>query len=90
MNYFKGPSPPAVHDKIFKRIGIDPTGGRDYKAPTVVWSERDGRDNEWRYPAIKAKAQGNAVTVFIRIENTEADVGQTDLNTIHLDKFELE
>jgi hypothetical protein len=90
VTYFKGTNPPAVHDKIFKRVGIDPTGGRDYSAPTVVWGERDGRDNEWRGPSVKAKAQANAVTVFIRIENTEKDVGQTDLNIIHLEDFVLE
>ncbi len=90
VTYFKGPNPPAVDNKIFKRIGIDPTGGRDYRSASVVWGERDGVDNQWRYPALKVKAQADAVTVFIRIENAEGDVGQTDLNTIHLDNFKLE
>jgi putative sterol carrier protein len=89
VTYYKGTSPPAVHDKIFYRVGIDPTGGRDYKSPNVVWGPREGRDNEWRRPTVQAKAQAGAITVFLRIENTEKDVGETDLNLIHLDEFSL-
>jgi putative sterol carrier protein len=90
VSFYKGTSGPPVHDKIFKTLGIDPTGGADYKSPKVVWGERDGRDNEWRYPRLRVKAQANAITVFIRLENIEADVGTTELNIIHLDDFKLE
>ncbi len=90
VTYYRGPGTPPVDNKIFKTIGIDPTGGADYKASTVVWGERNGVDNKWWYPSLTVKAQGQAITVFIRIENTEKDVGQTDLNTIHLDAFKLE
>lgn len=90
VTFFRGPNPPAVDNKIFKTIGIDPTGRRDFRAGSVVWGERDGVDNKWRYPSLRVKAQTDAITVFIRIENTEGDVGQTDLNTIHLDNFKLE
>ena len=90
VTYYQGTSGAPVHDKIFKRIGIDPTGGRDYSSPSVAWGERDGRDNEWRYPVVRARAQANAITVFIRLENTEEDVGTTELNIIHLDDFKLE
>ncbi|RME73393.1 MAG: hypothetical protein D6784_11995 [Chloroflexi bacterium] len=90
VSFYKGPGQERGHNKIFKTIGIDPTGGRDWRAPTVVWGERDGRDNEWRYPSVRATAQAGAITVFIRLENVEPDVGQTSLNTIHLDDFRLE
>jgi len=90
VSFFQGTSGPPVHDKIFKTLGIDPTGGHDYRAATVVWGERDGRDNEWRYPTLKVKAQAEAITVFIRLENKESDVGETELNIIHLDNFRLE
>lgn len=90
VSFFQGTSGPPVHDKIFKTLGIDPTGGHDYGAATVVWGERDGRDNEWRYPTLKVKAQAEAITVFIRLENKESDVGETELNIIHLDNFRLE
>jgi putative sterol carrier protein len=90
VTYYKGTKPPAVHDKIFYRVGIDPTGGQDYKSASIVWGPREGRDNEWRNPSIRTKAQANAITVFIRLENTEKDVGETELNLIHLDDFKLE
>ena len=90
VSFYKGTSGAPVHDKVFKTLGIDPTGGRDYRGPKVVWGERDGRDNEWRYPRLRAKAQGNTITVFIRIENIDPDVGATELNIIHLEDFKLE
>lgn len=89
VSFYKGTSGERADDKIFKTIGIDPTGGRDFRSPTVVWGERDGKDNEWRYPSLRVKAQGNAITVFIRVENTEKDVGRTELNLVHIDRFEL-
>lgn len=90
VSFYKGTSGERADNKIFKTIGIDPTGGRDYNAATVIWGERDGKDNEWRYPSLRVKATANAITVFIRIENTEKDVGKTELNLVHLERFELE
>jgi putative sterol carrier protein len=90
VSFYKGAAGERADGKIFKTIGVDPTGGRDINSPGIVWGERDGKDNEWRYPSIKAKAQGNAITVFILLENTERDVGETELNIIHLDNFKLE
>jgi putative sterol carrier protein len=89
VSFYKGTSGERADGKIFKTIGIDPTGGRDYNSPNVVWGERDGKDNEWRYPSLKVKAKGNTISVFIRIENTEKDVGKTELNLVHLERFEL-
>jgi hypothetical protein len=88
VSFYKGTSGERADNKVFKRIGIDPTGGRAWDSPTVVWGERDGKDNEWRYPSLRIKAQ--AITVFIRLENVEEDVGRTELNTVHLDNFKLE
>jgi hypothetical protein len=90
VSFYKGTSGAPVHDKVFKTLGIDPTGGRDYRSSKVVWGERDGRDNEWRYPKLRVKAQGNTITVFIRIENIDPDVGVTELNIVHLENFTLE
>jgi|GEM_PF-337964 len=90
VSFYKGTSGERADGKIFKTIGIDPTGGRDYSSPHVVWGERDGKDNEWRYPSLRVKAKANAITVFIRIENKEKDVGKTELNLVHLERFELE
>ncbi len=90
VSFYKGTAGERADGKIFKSIGIDPTGGRDYNSPNVVWSDRDGKDNEWRYPSIKARAQASAITVYILLENVEKDVGSTELNIIHLDNFKLE
>ena len=90
VSFYKGTSGERADGKIFKTLGIDPTGGRQWDNPNVVWGERDGKDNEWRYPALRATAQAEAITVFVRLENTEKDVGKTELNTIHLDNFNLE
>ncbi len=90
VSFFQGTSGPPVHDKIFKTIGLDPTGGQDFSAVTVVWGERDGRDNEWRYPLLKVRARAERLTVFIRLENEERDVGETELNIVHLDHFTLD
>jgi putative sterol carrier protein len=90
VSYYKGTATGPTHDKIFLNIGIDPTGGTDYSSSKIVWSGRDGRNNEWRYPSVGTTAQADKITVFIRLENTEKDVGETELNIIHLDKFALE
>ena len=90
VSFYKGTSGERADNKVFKTIGLDPTGGRKWDSPTVIWGERDGKDNEWRYPKLKAKAQTKAITIFIRLENVERDVGQTELNTVHLDNFKLE
>ncbi|MDX1520373.1 MAG: SCP2 sterol-binding domain-containing protein [Anaerolineae bacterium] len=90
VSFYKGTGGERKDGVIFKTIGIDPTGGTQWDSPAIVWGERDGKDNEWRYPSIKATAQGNAITVFIRLENTEKDVGSTELNIVHLENFKLE
>ena len=90
VSFYKGTSGERADGKIFKALGIDPTGGQDYNSSNVIWTERDGKDNEWRYPSITAKAQAEAITVHILLENIEKDVGSTELNIIHLDAFKLE
>jgi hypothetical protein len=90
VSFYKGTSGERADGKIFKTLGIDPTGGHEWNSPNVVWGERDGKDNEWRYPSLRVKAQADTITVFIRLENTERDVGITELNIIHLDNFRLE
>ncbi|GAB4434552.1 MAG: hypothetical protein Kow0031_16270 [Anaerolineae bacterium] len=89
VTFFRGPGTPPGHNKIFKTLGIDPTGGTNYSAGSVVWGERDGEDNKWKYPSVRVKAQGDAITLFIRISSTE-EVDKTDLNTVHMDDFKLE
>ena len=90
VSFYKGTAGERADGKIFKALGIDPTGGSDYSSDKVIWTERDGKDNEWRYPSITAKAQAEKITVHILLENIERDVGSTELNIIHLDAFKLE
>lgn len=48
-------------------VGIDPTGGTDPLADTVVWGRGAHIYNEHaQVPAVEAVAQGNTVTVFLR------------------------
>ncbi|MEM7031566.1 MAG: hypothetical protein AAF629_18545 [Chloroflexota bacterium] len=90
VSYYKGTDNPATPDKIFKRIGIDPTGGQDYESASVVWGDWIDKDHAWIDPSIETQAIEDAMTVFIQIENKEENVGATELNIVHIDKFKLE
>lgn len=51
-----------------KQVGIDPTGGTDPNAPTVVWSEPGDQDRGWDLQRrTSAVAVSSTVTVFIRV-----------------------
>jgi hypothetical protein len=90
VTFWKGAGGETNDTKIFKRIGLDPTGGTDHAGPNVVWTDWLGLDNAWTSPALAVAATSNTVTVFIQVENTEADVGPSDLNTGYIDNFKLE
>ena len=47
-------------------IGIDPAGGTNWAAPSVVWSAGNGTLDQWAHLAVEATAQGGTVTVFLR------------------------
>lgn len=65
------PNPDAVVEPGNYRvsIGIDPTGGTNGAAGTVVWSEEVMQYNTWIKLQVQAKAQADAVTVFLRGRN---------------------
>ena len=90
VSYYKGTDNPATPDKIFKRIGIDPTGGKSYDGTSVIWGEWTDTDHEWINPSLAATAVGDTLTVFIQIENKEENVGSTELNIVHIDKCKFE
>jgi hypothetical protein len=59
-----------------KMLGIDPTGGTDPNAPSVVWGENrnnfvDADNNRigWSNVRVSATAQGGTITVFARINS---------------------
>jgi hypothetical protein len=69
---YRSTGQPPVDDKIFKRVGLDPTGGTNPDAPTVIWSEADGTDRTWRVRLRAAAfAQSSTVTVFARVTSPE-------------------
>ncbi|MCS7259608.1 MAG: hypothetical protein NZ765_02340, partial [Anaerolineae bacterium] len=90
VTFWKGPGGEVDHTKIYKRIGIDPTGGSDPLAAHVVWSEWDGRDNAWLGPTLAVTALSNRTTLFIQVENRGDNVGVPYLNTGYLDSFHFE
>ena len=47
-------------------VGIDPTGGTNFNAPSVVWSPRSETLDQYVQLAVEAKAQAGTVTVFLR------------------------
>ncbi|MGC8880110.1 MAG: hypothetical protein ACP5R2_12885 [Anaerolineae bacterium] len=90
VTFWKGPGGEVDHSKIYKRIGVDPTGGSDPLAERVVWSGWDGRDNEWLSPTLAVTAQADRATLFIQVDNRGDNVGVQYLNTGYLDSFYFE
>lgn len=90
VTFWKGPGPEVDHTKIFKRIGIDPSGGTDYDGPNVAWTGWDSLDNAWTSPALAVLAGATQATVFIQIDNRGEDVGPAHLNPSHIDSFKFE
>lgn len=69
LTIFQTSAPPAVDNTMFKQVGMDPTGGTDPQAPTVVWDEADGHDEgPWSINLRTAVyAEVPTMTVFIRV-----------------------
>lgn len=65
------PNPDAVVEPGNYRVsvGIDPTGGTNAAAGSVVWSEEVIQYNTWIKLQVQAKAQADAITVFLRGRN---------------------
>lgn len=56
----------AVTQKDFERkIGLDPTGGTDPLAPTVIWGPSEWGINSWPDLTVSARATGPTMTVFV-------------------------
>ena len=47
-------------------VGIDPTGGTDWRSPNIVWSEPRIEYNNWMQLSVTAVAQANTITVYLR------------------------
>ncbi len=70
-------------------VGIDPTGGTNWAAPTVVRSpEGDAWDN-WTLFQVEAVAQSDKVTVFIHSRADWTDVEPRINNDVYIDDASL-
>jgi hypothetical protein len=68
LTIYQSSAPPAVEGTMIKQVGIDPSGGTDPRAQTVVWSEPGGRDEAWDLnQRVSVHAQGPEATLFIRV-----------------------
>jgi hypothetical protein len=85
-------APSDPHDSFGRRLGIDPTGGTDPNAPTVVWSNfhfGDGRRLNCPAPDpnidVAAAAKSSTVTVFVEVHHNYS----TGNNYIFIDAVSL-
>ena len=60
----------AVTQKDFERkLGLDPTGGTDPLAPTVIWGPSEWGINSWPDLTVSARATGPTMTVFVWVHH---------------------
>lgn len=59
---------PAVshNGKYALSVGIDPTGGTDWRSPNIVWSPQNGTMDQWVEFTLQTRAQAGTVTVYLR------------------------
>jgi len=53
--------------EIGKKVGIDPYGGTDPQADSVVWGCEYWQDNIWHELSVSAQAQSSNITIFVEI-----------------------
>ncbi|MCB9137652.1 MAG: hypothetical protein H6642_04815 [Caldilineaceae bacterium] len=83
---------PNAPDTFGRQLGIDPTGGTDPNAPTVIWGPMHwGEGRILNYPPpdvnidVKARALGETVTVFFLVDHPRS----TGDNLIFIDAVAL-
>jgi hypothetical protein len=87
LTIFQTSAPPAEHGTMIKQVGIDPTGGTDPEADSVIWSEPDDHDEgPWDVDQRTAvHAQAPVMTVFVRVISPYEAGGLPYLNYSFLD-----
>lgn len=81
--YSNNPAPMHV------RVGIDPTGGTNPWAGTVVWSGEGNAWDQWTLFQVEAVAQAETVTVFIYHRTDWADAMPRVNNDVYIDDASL-
>ncbi len=68
---FSNPNDCPAGYYMAKLLGIDPTGGVDPQAGTVIWAEdrRNFTESRWANLRLAVTAQGSAMTVFVRVNS---------------------
>jgi len=72
-------------DNMQRRLGLDPTGGTDPQAPSVLWSRIEYGADKWPDLTVSARAAGPNMTVFVWV-NRPASYG---VDEIYLDAVGL-
>ena len=63
----------AVSQPDFERkLGLDPTGGTDPSAPSVIWGPSDWATSRWPDLTVSARATGPSMTVFVWVHHPRA------------------
>lgn len=71
----------AVESGAYARVGIDPTGGQNPYAASVIWSANITPHQRWEQATVSATAVGTSVTMFIFV--TQA--WPADINRAYFD-----
>ena len=87
LTVYQTSAPPAVDGTMIKQVGMDPTGGTDPTAPTVIWDAPDDHDEgPWSIDLrTAAYAESPTMTVFIRVFSPLESGGLPYLNYSFLD-----
>ncbi|MDZ4767455.1 MAG: LysM peptidoglycan-binding domain-containing protein [Chloroflexota bacterium] len=75
----------AIESGGYVRVGIDPTGGTNPAAGTVIWSANITPHDRWEQAAVSAKSAATTVTVFAWISQQ----WPSDLNNVWFDDASL-
>ena len=71
----------VVCSDMQRRLGLDPSGGTDPQAPSVVWSRIEYGADKWPDLTVSARASGPKMTVFLWVNRP----GRGGLDEIFLD-----
>ncbi|MBN1218828.1 MAG: fibronectin type III domain-containing protein [Anaerolineae bacterium] len=89
--FWRGPGYSDTNGVMVKQVGIDPYGGTDPTSPDVIWSNTDADDKAWVGMQVAATAEGNAMTVFAKVDAPENDsYNHTDLDMVFFEDARLE
>lgn len=70
MTIYQSSATPRDDGRMIKKVGVDPAGGTNPGAGTVVWSTPDGRDKIWDLDSrVATAATSDTMTVFILIDS---------------------